>query len=66
MPPMATFSELLRAALRTSTAAVSEGSRRNASSAIQARQQDGEAATQLLAALAPTAAGLSGGHRRPA
>jgi hypothetical protein len=53
MPPMASFSELLRAALRTTTAGVTEGSRRNARSAIDARSADADASTFVLAALAP-------------
>jgi hypothetical protein len=53
MPPMASFTELLRAALHTSTAAVTEGSRRNARSALDARAADTHAAGLLLASLAP-------------
>ncbi|MGZ4609582.1 MAG: hypothetical protein ACXV2H_04905 [Actinomycetes bacterium] len=53
---MASFSELLRAALRTTTAAVTEGSRRNAQAAICARTQDAEAAARLLSSLAPSSA----------
>jgi hypothetical protein len=56
MPPLATFSELLRSTVRTSMAAVTEGSRRNARDAINARVVDAEAAGQLLATLAPTPA----------
>ena len=55
LPPLATFSELLRSTLRTSMNAVTEGSRRNARDAINARVADAEAAGQLLATLAPTA-----------
>jgi hypothetical protein len=63
MPPMASFSELLRAALRTTLAGVTEGSRRNARSALDARAADQESAAFVLAALAPTG---SGPHRRSA
>jgi hypothetical protein len=51
---MASFSELLQTALHTTTAAVTEGSRRNARAAISARTDDAQAAAQLLASLAPT------------
>ena len=51
LPPLATFSELLRSTVRTSMASVTEGSRRNARSAISARVADAEAAGQLLATL---------------
>lgn len=54
--PMATFSELVRTALRTTTAAVTDGSRRNARAAIIARTDDADAAALLLASLAPTSA----------
>lgn len=54
IPPLASFSELLRSTVRTSMAAVTEGSRRNARDAIHARVVDAEAAGQLLAALAST------------
>jgi hypothetical protein len=60
---MASFSELVRAALRTSTAAVTEGSRRNARSAIMARAADDASATTLLAALAPADTGVPGQRR---
>jgi hypothetical protein len=51
---LASFTELLRSTLRTSTNAVTEGSRRNARDAINARVADSEAAGVLLASLAPT------------
>ena len=66
MPPLATFSELLRSTLRTSMAAVTEGSRRNARDAIHARVADTEAAGVLLAALAPTSVANPVVHRRSA
>jgi hypothetical protein len=53
LPPLASFSELLRSTLRTSTHAVTEGSRRNARDAINARVADAEAAGVVLASLAP-------------
>lgn len=56
MPPVATFSELLRTALYTTTAAVTDGSRRNARAAIKARTDDADATARLLASLAPTPA----------
>jgi hypothetical protein len=54
IPPLASFSELLRSTLRTCLNAVTEGSRRNARDAISARVADAEAAGLLLATLAPT------------
>jgi hypothetical protein len=66
IPPLATFSELLRSTVRTSMAAVTEGSRRNARDAINARVVDAEAAGQLLAALAPTPAATPIDHARSA
>jgi Arc/MetJ-type ribon-helix-helix transcriptional regulator len=63
MPPMASFSELLRSALRATLAGVTEGSRRNARSALDARAADTESAAFVLAALAPAA---SAPHRRSA
>jgi hypothetical protein len=54
LPPLASFTELLRSTLRTSTNAVTEGSRRNARDEINARVTDAEAAGILLASLAPT------------
>jgi hypothetical protein len=60
---MASFSELVRAALRTSTAAVTEGSRRNARSAIRARAADDASATTVLAALAPAGTAVPGQRR---
>ena len=53
MPPMASFTELIRAALRTTTAGVTEGSRRNARAALDARSADTDAAAFVLAALTP-------------
>jgi hypothetical protein len=53
IPPMASFTELLRAALRTTTAGVTEGSRRNARAALDARSADTDAAAFVLAGLAP-------------
>jgi hypothetical protein len=47
-------------------AAVTEGSRRNARDAINARVVDAEAAGQLLAALAPTPASTPVNHARSA
>jgi hypothetical protein len=66
LPPLATFSELLRSTLRTSMNAVTEGSRRNARDAIKARVTDAEAAGQLLAALAPTPSAAAINHARSA
>jgi hypothetical protein len=63
MPPMASFSELLRAALRTTMAGVTEGSRRNARSALDSRAADAETSAFVLATLAPAAPGA---HRRSA
>ncbi len=63
MPPMASFSELLRAALRTSMAGVTEGSRRNARSALDSRADDAETSEFVLANLAPAAPSP---HRRSA
>jgi hypothetical protein len=54
LPPLATFSEILRTTLRTTLNAVTEGSRRNARDAISARVADDEAADLLLSALTPT------------
>jgi hypothetical protein len=53
---MATFSELVRTAARTTTAAVTDGSRRNARAAIKARTDDADAAALLLATLDPAPA----------
>ena len=66
LPPLASFSELLRSTVRTSMKAVAEGSRRNARDAISARVTDAEAAGQLLAALAPTSANAAINHARSA
>jgi hypothetical protein len=66
IPPLATFSELLRSTVRTSMAAVTEGSRRNARDAINARVDDAEAAGRLLAALAPTPSPTPINHARSA
>jgi hypothetical protein len=66
IPPLATFSELLRSTVRTSMAAVTEGSRRNARDAIMARVIDAEASGQLLAALAPTPSPRPINHARSA
>jgi hypothetical protein len=66
IPPLASFSELLRSTVRTSMAAVTEGSRRNARDAINARLVDAEAAGQLLAALAPTPSSSAINHARSA
>lgn len=52
MPPLASFTERLRTALHTTTAAVSAGFRRNARSALEARTADPVAAGRVLAALA--------------
>lgn len=57
MPPMASFSELLRAALRTSLAGVTEGSRRNARAALDSRAADAESTAFVLAALTPAGHG---------
>jgi hypothetical protein len=66
MPPLATFSELLRSAMRTSMTAVTEGSRRNARDAITARVADTEAAGLVLAALAPASTANPVPHPRSA
>jgi hypothetical protein len=66
IPPLASFSELLRSTVRTSMTAVTEGSRRNARDAINARVVDAEVAGQLLAALAPTPSTAKIGHARSA
>jgi len=50
-PAMATFSELVRTALRAATHQVGEGSRRNARLAVEASQQRRLEDSQLLAAL---------------
>jgi hypothetical protein len=63
MPPMAPFSELLRAAMRTSLAGVTEGSRRNARAALDSRAADAESSAFVLAALRPAG---QGSHRRSA
>lgn len=54
MPALASVSELLRTALRATTAAVTEGSRRNARVAIAKRASDAELAEHALAALPPS------------
>jgi hypothetical protein len=66
IPPLATFSELLRSTVRTSMVAVTEGSRRNARDAINARVADAEAAGQLLAALSATPSPTPINHARSA
>jgi hypothetical protein len=53
MPPMASFSQLVRAAVRTSLSGVTEGSRRNARSALDSRAADAESSAFVLAALRP-------------
>lgn len=53
LPRMNSFAALLQTALSTSTATVTEGSRRNARDALRLRDADAEAARRLLAAVAP-------------
>lgn len=51
MPAMATFSEIVHTAVRAATHQVSEGSRRNAWLALEARQDRLRESAETLAAL---------------
>jgi hypothetical protein len=57
MPPMASFSQLLRAAVHTSLAGVTEGSRRNARAALDSRAADAESSAFVLATVRPAGQG---------
>lgn len=53
LPPMASFSELVTTALRAATVRVTEGSRRNAREALEARAELARQGIDTLAALGP-------------